>query len=105
MYLMYMMLSTFGRQTGLFIKTLYVPSDSCTFCNLTFLVLSITLIYFTFLYKMEIPECIRAKKRKRPGNVREETSRNKNSGGPYKTIKKNIPKPGKFFTEEVGETY
>lgn len=54
---------------------------------------------------MDIPEDIRAKKRKRTGNVREDAKRNKNSGGPYQTLKQKRPIPGRVFCEEVSKDY
>lgn len=52
---------------------------------------------------MDIPEEIRAKKRKITGNVREDVKRNKNSGSPYQTLKQKRPIPGKRFCEEVSK--
>lgn len=52
---------------------------------------------------MDIPKDIRAKKRARTGNVREDTKRNKNAGSPYKSLKEKRPIPGKRFCSEVSK--
>lgn len=53
---------------------------------------------------MEIPEDIRAKKRKRPGNVRVVMQSNKKSGNPYLTLKSKKLVPGKAAPGEVSYT-
>lgn len=53
-----------------------------------------------FSNKMNILEDIRVKKEK-TGNVLEEVNRNKNSGGPYQTLKPKRPILGKVLYEEL----
>lgn len=50
---------------------------------------------------MEIPEDIRAKKRKRTGNVRVNAQLNKKSGNPYLTSQSKKYVPGKAAPGEV----
>lgn len=54
---------------------------------------------------MDVPEVIRAKKRKVTGDVWKEVKSNKNSGSPYHTLKNKRLIPGRAFGEEVSESY